>query len=462
MKKLFAFTAALALTGGMSAFAVNPFSDVSTDDWAYQAVSDLSDQGVVEGYPDGTFKGEKNITRYEMAQIIARLMAREDQLSGEQRAILDRLAGEYADELANLGVRVAALEKKVGNFHWSGDAKIGYTNVGIFKDWNQSSEYNYKNEYFYGRLHINVRADVNENTYFVGRLGYSMDFKNNSDSADEQYESDSVYMDRIYAGHRFGDKVEVRLGRFPLTFGNQGGWLYGDGITPYGNISGSADGIEARFGDEKYSLTAGFVRLCSSYAGKNQNYVYHPDLFYAKAAADFKVAKLDLNVLKLTGDRDDDEEFTGLTLYGAGLMVPVQKFRVFGEYWHSNMKNTAEFGNTAWNAGIGYGKLNPAKPGSWELDLAYNHIGSGVSFGYGSWESTTPLYATYGIGKAVKFWRLAGKVALMKNVYLNAEYDFNVKLDANRWSDATDDDGNSLGRSYKGYSSWAVSLNYVF
>ena len=61
MKKILAIAAAAALTAGVSAFAANPFSDVSTDDWAYQAVSDLSDQGVVEGYPDGTFKGERNI-----------------------------------------------------------------------------------------------------------------------------------------------------------------------------------------------------------------------------------------------------------------------------------------------------------------------------------------------------------------------------------------------------------------
>ena len=61
MKKILALAAAAALTAGVSAYAANPFSDVSTDDWAYQAVSDLSDQGVVEGYPDGTFKGERNI-----------------------------------------------------------------------------------------------------------------------------------------------------------------------------------------------------------------------------------------------------------------------------------------------------------------------------------------------------------------------------------------------------------------
>ncbi|MDY4877409.1 MAG: S-layer homology domain-containing protein, partial [Dialister sp.] len=86
MKKILALAAVAALTAGVSAYAANPFSDVTPDDWAFQAVSDLSAQGVVEGYPDGSFKGERNMTRYELAQIIARLMAKEDQLNAEQQA----------------------------------------------------------------------------------------------------------------------------------------------------------------------------------------------------------------------------------------------------------------------------------------------------------------------------------------------------------------------------------------
>ena len=124
MKKILAIAAVAALTAGVSAYAANPFSDVSTSDWAYQAVSQLSDQGIVEGYPDGTFRGQRNITRYELAQIIARLMANEDQFNAEQRATIDKLAGEYADELDNLGVRVSNLEAKVGNISWSGDARM--------------------------------------------------------------------------------------------------------------------------------------------------------------------------------------------------------------------------------------------------------------------------------------------------------------------------------------------------
>ena len=98
----------------------------NTQRLAYQAVTSLSEQGVVEGYPDGTFKGQQNITRYEMAQIIARMLAKEDQYNAQQRAIIDRLASEYADELNNLGVRVSNLEKRVGNVRFTGDSRMRY------------------------------------------------------------------------------------------------------------------------------------------------------------------------------------------------------------------------------------------------------------------------------------------------------------------------------------------------
>ena len=62
MKKQFAtMLAATAVLGVTTAFAANPFSDVTPDSWAYQAVSQLAQAGIVNGYPDGTFKGQNNI-----------------------------------------------------------------------------------------------------------------------------------------------------------------------------------------------------------------------------------------------------------------------------------------------------------------------------------------------------------------------------------------------------------------
>lgn len=103
----------------MTASAANPFSDVESDSWAYEAVASLSDQNIVEGYPDGTFKGDKHITRYEMAQITARLLAKRDSLSADQQSVVDKLSREYANDLSSLGVRISELKKKLEKHRFS-------------------------------------------------------------------------------------------------------------------------------------------------------------------------------------------------------------------------------------------------------------------------------------------------------------------------------------------------------
>ena len=415
MKKILAIAAVAALTAGVSAYAANPFSDVTPNDWAYQAVEDLSEQGVVEGYPDGTFKGERNITRYEMAQIIARMLAKEDQLNAEQRATLDKLAGEYADELANLGVRVSNLEKKVGNLYWSGDARMRYQDkaVDAADKWD-------------GRMRINVKGQVNDSTYVQGRLTSNMDFKTNGDN--------DVVFDQLFANHDFGKAATARLGRIPVAFGDQGGWLYGDS---YG-----VDGAEAAFHlGEKVDVTAGYGRFnTSDYDTK----VTDHDAFYARGAADLNVAKLGVDYIKFTGDKEADTA-AGYELMGANLTIPVQDFRVFGEYW----KNTTyENGNdTAWNAGIGYGKLNLKKPGSFAIDVAYNDVDEGVYFGGTGLQTDALKYLTKHDATNVTFWNAMADVTLQKNVFLHGEYAFDVSADN---ADMNDKDA------------WTVSLNYKF
>ena len=429
MKKILAIAAAAALTAGVSAFAANPFSDVSTDDWAYQAVSDLSDQGVVEGYPDGTFKGERNITRYELAQIIARLMAKEDQLNAEQRATLDKLAGEYADELANLGVRVSNLEKKVGNLYWSGDARMRYTDFSAKKA-----------DRWDGRMRINVKGQVNDSTYVQGQFVNNFDFKDS--------ESSKTSMAQIYANHNFGKDVAVRLGRQPISFGDQGGWLYG-ALEGY-------DGIQAAYNNGKLSLATGFGQFngttgtFKSDADDNNK----ADFYFARGAYDFDFAKLGVDYISYQDKHNDDvteTEKDGVVgfnntkpeLFGVNLNIPVQQFNVFGEYWKNTTAPSA-LEDTAWNAGLSYGAANWKKPGTWDLSVAYNNVGNGVYLGGTSWH-TDILDAVADAGK-LKFWSANGNVTLQKNVFLRAEYEF--AADADQGADPDD--------------AWSVSLNYKF
>ena len=417
MKKILALAAVAALTAGVSAYAANPFSDVTADDWAYQAVSDLSAQGVVEGYPDGTFKGERNMTRYELAQIVARLMAKEDQLNAQQQATLDKLAGEYADELANLGVRVSNLEKKVGNLYWSGDARMRYQDKG-----NDSDAWN-------GRIRLNVKGQVNESTYVQGRFLNEMNFKDDKDS--------TTSMDQLYVNHNFSKEVAVRLGRQPIAFGNQGGWLI--------NPNKGYDGAQIAYTNGKLALTTGFGQLnLSARADKTQYDYANQDFYFAQGAYNFGFAKLDANYIADKDSKADDR----VEIYGVGLNIPVQQFNVFGEYW----KNTTYGDNdTAWNAGLSYGKADWKKAGTWDLAVAYNDVDEGLDLSGATGLQTTALTFLDKGATNVTYWNAIANVTLQKNVQLHAEYAF-----------AVDADKTAAGAEVKDDDSWAVSLNYKF
>lgn len=110
--------AALVLTSVVA--SANPFSDVPFSHWAYDAVNKLAAKGILQGYPDGTFKGNKAVTRYALAMVTAKMLANVEQMmeSGigtnlvtkSDLQTLEKLTVEFADELALLGVKVTALE----------------------------------------------------------------------------------------------------------------------------------------------------------------------------------------------------------------------------------------------------------------------------------------------------------------------------------------------------------------
>ena len=405
MKKILALAAVAALTAGVSAYAANPFSDVTADDWAYQAVSDLSAQGVVEGYPDGTFKGERNMTRYELAQIVARLMAKEDQLNAEQQATLDKLAGEYADELANLGVRVSNLEKKVGNISWSGDAKMMYTN----------NAEKAANDTYKGRIRLNVKGQVNDATYVQGRIVTNMYFK------DAGTDDGNTTMDRLFVNHNFGEKTSVVLGRQDLTV--FGGLEYDDAF----------DGAKLAYSDGKFDAYAAFGQLNAGDYDKI-------DAAFGGLGYDFGAAKLNAAYFNFTGDKA--KTVSGFdSIWGANLVVPVDNFSVFGEYWDSN----ADKNDSAYQAGLGYSTLDAAKPGTFALNVAYNKVGAHAYLG-GTTYDACDFFGAIAADKDLKFWNVFGDVVLQKNVTLHGEYAWDIE---NTKADYDD-------------NAWTVSLNYAF
>ena len=237
--------AALFAATAFNVSAANPFADVDTSSWAYQAVSQLSDQGVVDGYPDGTFKGDKNVSRYELAQIIARLMAKEESLNDSQRATVQKLSAEYAGELQSLGVRVKELEKKTGNLSNITEIRVQdiprYDNV--YKD-NKSSH-----DELSLRVRLNTMATVNDRSTVYSQLETTMSMngstpfapnrqdwssRTDSDKTRTGYGDGDFHMNGLWATYHFGPKQDtsklpfgpsknlIGIGQFPVKMGVTG------------------------------------------------------------------------------------------------------------------------------------------------------------------------------------------------------------------------------------------------
>ncbi|MBQ8699143.1 MAG: S-layer homology domain-containing protein, partial [Schwartzia sp.] len=242
------YTAALALAlgaavpSGASAASANPFEDVPSHHWAYDAVAQLAADGVIEGYGDGSYRGDQEITRYEMAQMVARAMAKNP--SGADKALVDKLAAEFSDELNNLGVRVSALEKKVDNVKWGGRVRYRYKNV--------RSEGMDRVQSQYVTLRLEPEMAINEHWTAKARMNYNTDMDTAKNSAGgaasaHMYAEPEFFMDRVWVQGTYGNTV-VRLGKIPFYTMVDYGMIADD------NLAGG----QLVFGrDVKVSLTAG-------------------------------------------------------------------------------------------------------------------------------------------------------------------------------------------------------------
>ena len=252
MKKSLVLAMAMALGVTASAYAANPFSDVPAGHWAYDSINKLAAAGVIEGYGDSTFGGDKLMTRYEMAQIVAKAMAK--------GANVDKLAAEFADELDNLGVRVAALEKKADNVKITGNIRYNYAE----KDGDIDG---FSNKL---RSRIWVKGQVNDDWSYTGMLENNQDFANNAGDEDTKFQ-------RAYVDGKIGG-LAVEAGRLPLNL--VAGNLYDT----------RADGIVASYGKDVkvtgfYAKPTNQVKVAQVYPKLMQTELEYDNVYGAKVDA---------------------------------------------------------------------------------------------------------------------------------------------------------------------------------
>ena len=420
MKKQFAaIFAATAVLGVTTAFAANPFSDVTPDSWAYQAVSQLAAAGIVNGYPDGTFKGQNDITRYEMAQMVAKAMANQDRANAEQQAMINRLADEFSNELNNLGVRVARLEDRVGNVKVTGDARLRYRDASK-KDWNNG------NSKFDARARVQFNAKVNDRTDAVVRLT-SGNFELGESKTEGKADAS---IDRAYVNHKFGERVSVKAGRFGQTFG--GGLAF----------DGTFDGAQLNVGNDKIQAQAAYGYMVSGDNGKvvadNNNgnaLTKDQNVTNTYIGLNGKVGKhVNLGGFydRVNQDRTAANQYKNI--YGFNTDANFDKVWVGGEW----LKASGVEESQAWTAGVGYGNYDIKKAGTW-----------GVKGQYFNQKKNAPIVdTTYNqfYTTDAKGWMASVDYALQNNVGLSANYGFDWKTQ----------DGTDKGDFYR------ADLNYKF
>lgn len=282
--------AACFACAAVTASAANPFTDVSSDDWAYQAVASLSDEGVIDGYPDGTFRGDKHVTRYEIAQIVARLMAKEDTLNASQKETLAKLSSQYANELKDLGVRIAELEKKRGATDLITELRV--QSIDRYDDVFKGNVQ--KHNEISTRVRLNTITPVNDRVHLYGQLETILDMNgkesydvNRIDPKDKSqtklrtgYGDGDFHLNRLWTTYHFGPKQDttnlpfgpsknlIGIGQFPVKMG----------VTGY-TYDGEVKGVFASFGDY---LKGGRLTLAFGRA-TNINYAYTGPMMHGVA-----------------------------------------------------------------------------------------------------------------------------------------------------------------------------------
>ena len=329
MKKSLVLAMAMALGVTASAYAANPFSDVPAGHWAYDAVNKLAAEGVVDGYPDGTYGGDKLMTRYEMAQIVAKAMAK--------GANVDKLAAEFADELDSLGVRVANLEKKADNVKITGEVRASYRDVDTDAAGHDGHE-----GLLRSRLWVN--GQINEDWSYTGM------FENEQDFGDNDSEEDDLYFQRAYVEGRVGG-LDVVAGRY-------------NEVTFSGNIlDANLDMARVSYGD-KIKVSAAAGKAYDSVEVNDTNLLDSDDRIYI-GTLEAALGDVDAYVAYFKTNSDMDKE-----IWNVGASYGYGDFTLSAEYMRGD-KEYENAGKDGWWADLAWKGAEADTPGSYGIHAGY-------------------------------------------------------------------------------------------
>ncbi len=407
-----ALTTALVVGAASTTFAAaNPFADVPADHWAYDAVAQLVQDGVVNGYSaDGTFKGDQSMSRYEMAQIVAKAMAKSDAADNNNKALIEKLSAEFSDELANLGVRVANLEAKTDNVKWNGLIRYDWNNTNREIDPRHRGE-----DENTLKLRFEPSMTINENWTAHSQIDYIINAGDGTADLNTA-NGGEVTVEKIWTEGVYG-KANVKLGRFGSFSDASHGLVFDTRVT----------GAELAYAPtENWTVKATAGKTSGkglAFADDNTNATY------LALEANYQNGKLGAGL----GYHNIGGQYTLLDGNSALKVVDAGVSYAFND----TVKATVDYawGNGDWNV-PGWGDLYGKDAYSIQVDYKGAKADQKGSWGaYVAYRSLSPIaayQATYDHAEGIlgwnslKGWELGASYAWAKNIVSTVKY-FNGK-----------------------------------
>ena len=430
-----ALTTALVVGAASTTFAAaNPFSDVPADHWAYDAVAQLAQDGVINGYGDGTFRGQQEITRYEMAQMVAKAMAKTD-VSAADKAMIDKLAAEFSDELNNLGVRVSNLEKKTDNVKWTGEVRYRFAKESTQDSTGYADDKNRTNQMMF---RVEPSAQVNANWTAKARIDYNTNADSDSEVNTSRGSTNSVgngnlEVVRIYAEGVYG-KTVIDLGKIPYFTNSSHGMVYDNKITGAGVTFGKDVRTTIVYGRSVKGGTAvnAVGTPLTNYDRTPSGSLLGIDINYdngKKFTAGVGYNALSLDADSSTGNGGVDS----MKIWNVGIgyrFLPT--FNMTADY-SKNTNNGTDYNSSAargYNIQANYKGAVAANKGSFGIYAAYRNLGK-----------LAGIASTYdGLNEGYKGWELGTQYAFSQNILGTLKYFKGTKMATGTPTDLDDHD----------------------
>ncbi|WP_302420471.1 S-layer homology domain-containing protein [Megasphaera sp.] len=412
--KVLAALAATMAVGATCAFAANPFVDVPSDSWAYKSVVELADAGIIQGVDGQYFQGNRNITRYEAAEMVAKAMAHMDKASVEQRALINKLADEYADELNNLGVRVSALENRVGNVKLTGDARVRY----IHQDSDDQGKGEVKNDNSWSyRVRVRANAQVNDRTKVVyGISTNNVNFADNSTASDSK--GNNIFTDRAFVDYNFGgNNWDLKVGRdeYDMGGGRAYGFLYGD----------TFDGAQLKYTNDKFAATAGYGKFKEGVMGGDNDASAATKTGYGELEGFFGGGRAAGSAVGVYyNDFSGNKSFNFDDAWGAYGSLNLGKWNALVNYEKYNSENSKADDPEVWVGKITYNKANFATPKSWDAWVEYLNADNGFGDKTHAFIGSTQSWRNGNLLNNVKSWGVGADYTFAKNAQFQVMQSF--------------------------------------